>query len=186
MAGKYKDIQNMTFNRLTAIKPVGKNKFGSYIWLFQCSCGKQKEMIGSPVIQGAVRSCGCYLSDIKRISAKIMGSKMNKGFEVSAIHSKYSGYKHGAIKRNLVFELTLDNFKKLIKGNCFYCDSEPKLTRSNGRNEVTMNGIDRIDNSKGYILNNCVSCCKICNSNKSSVTLQIIKKVYEHLKLDKL
>jgi hypothetical protein len=33
------------------------------------------------------------------------------------------------------------------------------------------NGIDRVDNSKGYILGNCVPCCSWCNRAKADGTL---------------
>jgi hypothetical protein len=40
---------------------------------------------------------------------------------------------------------------------CYYCKSQKE-------NEV--NGIDRVDNSKGYTKDNCVSCCQFCNRMK--------------------
>ena len=47
-----------------------------------------------------------------------------------------------------------------------------------------MNGIDRVDSSKGYTLDNCVPCCSICNTMKLNYTLQEfsdhITKVYNH------
>lgn len=33
------------------------------------------------------------------------------------------------------------------------------------------NGIDRIDNQKGYSLDNVVACCRICNNAKSDMTV---------------
>ena len=46
------------------------------------------------------------------------------------------------------------------------------------------NGIDRIDNNKGYTIDNIVPCCHICNQAKSSFTLQEfqdwIEKVYQN------
>ncbi|HEC67150.1 MAG TPA: hypothetical protein ENI23_17875 [bacterium] len=30
-------------------------------------------------------------------------------------------------------------------------------------------GLDRVDNKKGYELENCVPCCKICNSMKMTM-----------------
>lgn len=184
MAGKYKDITNQTFNRLTAIKPIGPNKWGGYIWLFKCSCGKLKEIYASPIILGKVKSCGCLNSENAKIKAKKMGLNTNKGFEVSATNTKYNSYKNDALKRSYDFKLTFDCFKKLIKQNCFYCNLEPQLTRTNGKTPITMNGLDRIDNSKGYIESNTVSCCKTCNSSKHAVSLSMIKKIYECLHLE--
>jgi hypothetical protein len=41
---------------------------------------------------------------------------------------------------------------------------ESGLKRDNGT--FTRNGIDRKDNSKGYTIDNVVSCCFICNKGK--------------------
>ena len=45
-----------------------------------------------------------------------------------------------------------------------------------------VNGIDRLDSSKGYTINNCVPCCSKCNLMKSNFKkedfLQHISKIY--------
>ena len=52
--------------------------------------------------------------------------------------------------------------------------------------EYFYNGIDRVDNSKGYTMDNVVSCCRICNVAKQKMTLQEYKdwveKVYKKFK----
>lgn len=60
-------------------------------------------------------------------------------------------------KRNKDLGLTKEQYFEFIQAPCTYC---------NYYNEDEINGIDRIDNEKGYILNNCVSCCKNCNRMK--------------------
>lgn len=51
-------------------------------------------------------------------------------------------------------------------------------------NTFKYNGIDRVDNSKGYTITNCVTCCKTCNSAKSNMTtsnfLEWINKLVTH------
>jgi len=69
------------------------------------------------------------------------------------INAKYSQYKLGAKRRGLIFELTLNEFIELTKNSCFYCGSEGF-------------GIDRLDNTIGYLKENCVPCCSICNRMK--------------------
>jgi hypothetical protein len=46
---------------------------------------------------------------------------------------------------------------------------------------IEYNGIDRVDNEKGYLVENCVPCCFTCNSLKKSVTKSIIEKAYKFL-----
>ena len=64
-----------------------------------------------------------------------------------------------AKRRNIEFGLTLDEFKIFLNNPCFYCGTTLKNI-----------GLDRIDNTKGYIKDNCCSCCKVCNSMKSKLT----------------
>ena len=69
---------------------------------------------------------------------------------------KYSEYKTNAKRRDLEFNLTLEEFKTFWQKDCSYC-GDPIITV----------GIDRIDSNKGYILENTISCCKICNLMKN-------------------
>ena len=57
-------------------------------------------------------------------------------------------------KRN--FNLSFIDFCYLISSPCYYC----------GDINLPFNGVDRVDNNKGYFLNNCVSCCPQCNRMK--------------------
>lgn len=69
----------------------------------------------------------------------------------------YKQYIKSALKRNYVMELQFDKFQELVKQHCYYCDYIK---------ESEANGIDRVDNSKGYNKENCVACCEICNRIK--------------------
>lgn len=91
----------------------------------------------------------------------------------------YEKYSYNSMMRNLDFLLTLEEFSKLIKMNCFFCDSPPnnrwKMKRKKN-NELIYNGIDRIDNNKGYFLENCVTCCSVCNRAKGTMSLKEFKE----------
>jgi hypothetical protein len=94
-------------------------------------------------------------------------------------------YYRGAIKRNLCFILSRVEFESLILKNCYYCGDPPSLRLVNN-NPFICNGIDRVDNSVGYLIENCVPACKICNVMKSSKNrddfishcIKIAKKVF--------
>jgi hypothetical protein len=76
--------------------------------------------------------------------------------------NKYVAWNHyvkGAKRRGLDFTLTKTQFESLLIQPCFYCNHFIK-------DEI--NGIDRINNHKGYIAENVVTCCKICNITKGS------------------
>lgn len=72
-------------------------------------------------------------------------------------HVVWNHYVKGSKKRGIDFKLTKEKFNSLIIQKCFYCDYQK---------EGEVNGIDRIDNNKGYIDENIVSCCHICNFAK--------------------
>ena len=90
----------------------------------------------------------------------------------------YNSYKTGAFTRNLEFELDIPDIEHLIFKPCDYC-GEASSNQSGG---IKYNGIDRVDNEKGYIKDNVVSCCKHCNYSKRARTkrefLQWVELVY--------
>lgn len=98
-------------------------------------------------------------------------------------------YMRGAAERNLEWKLTDSEFENLIFSNCFYCGCKPKVYKSDNRFNKTGNlflrvGIDRKDSSKGYTLENCVSCCDICNRMKMQMSentfLNRIEQIYNY------
>lgn len=76
------------------------------------------------------------------------------------INAKLSASKDQSQKRNLTWELTDDEAKDMMTSECTYCGFLDL--------DIITNGIDRLDSSKGYILDNCVPCCKECNYLKGS------------------
>ncbi len=92
---------------------------------------------------------------------------------ISARNIYYGKYKTSAKKRGYCFELTIEQFAEITQRNCYYCDLPPiyefdhyshRKYKCNG--PYICNGVDRKDNSKGYILENCVPCCSQCNRGK--------------------
>jgi len=68
---------------------------------------------------------------------------------------RFSSCKGGAKARDLQWDLTFEQFMMFWRKPCFYCGSE-----------IETIGLDRIDNKKGYVLDNVVSCCLWCNNWK--------------------
>lgn len=56
----------MKFNRLTAIKDMGKDKSGHPQWLFRCECGTEKVLSRYSVCSGKTRSCGCLNNEVRK------------------------------------------------------------------------------------------------------------------------
>lgn len=89
------------------------------------------------------------------------------------IRNKYSHFKCNAIKRGINFDLTNDDVLNICEQKCFYCGKERCL------------GIDRLDNSKGYTIENCVPCCGCCNKMKMDLEpnffLEQIEKIHNNI-----
>lgn len=157
-------------NFLTVIerlkKSNGKEKNLRWFVRCHCECGNETIIRENFFTNGKTKSCGCYGSrnSVYRINQKPEGD--------SALHSYFSSYKNAAAKRKLEFLLTKEQFIEITKQNCYYCGSVPRYLHFNKRanGEVYVNGIDRIENNKGYLIDNCVSCCKNCNIAKARLT----------------
>lgn len=75
------------------------------------------------------------------------------------------------------FSLTLEQVKKMIHEPCHYCGSvnQNRLTvksKTPGKyliKDFCYNGLDRVDNSVGYRIDNVVPCCAICNRAKNNL-----------------
>ena len=74
-----------------------------------------------------------------------------------------------AYSRALLFTISEMDFDRLVIQPCYYCGFQ-SVSR--------LNGIDRIDNNKGYILQNCITCCKMCNLFKNMLhPIEFLDKV---------
>jgi hypothetical protein len=85
---------------------------------------------------------------------------------------QYQIYSKNSNKKNTEFSLTFDDFQAITNNKCFYCDE------SNPRG---FQGIDRIDQTVGYIRENCVPCCKMCNYMKGSLHKNVFLERVEHI-----
>lgn len=80
------------------------------------------------------------------------------------------GNKPEGVEFNLLFE----DAEAYCLSDCYYCGYYPK-------DEQQINGIDRVDNTEGYYLGNCVSCCANCNIMKGKTLIDNFIKRCKHL-----
>jgi hypothetical protein len=168
-------LVNKKYGELTILRKINqKNKFPKIEAI--CSCGnkiirdqrffKRKKHI---------KSCGC-LKNRLLVNRKILPPG------VAARNTIMSSYKSAAKNRNLSWKLSILDFVKITNENCFYCGNIPSTIQYHRKSFYIYNGIDRVDNSKGYIKSNVVSCCFNCNNNKRAISLNIVDRVLEFLK----
>lgn len=147
------DLKNKRFGKLVALESTRKRKdSGCIVWRCVCDCGGEKLVPTSLLLKRKTKSCGC-----------VNRNALPEG--EAAFNTLYSNYKRNAKEKNREFELTEEQFRKLTSSNCTYCGVKPEqIIRPS---DYLYNGVDRIDNNEGYILENCVPCCKFCNIVKN-------------------
>ena len=148
-------------------------------WYVKCDCGKEKT-----ILYGNLRtttSCGCW-----KAQGKYQTDNSGKSNGESTRNFKLDCYKRGAIKRNLTWTLSDEQFYIITKLNCHYCNSLPSnvVKSAYNKGDFVYSGIDRLDNTKGYEPDNCVPCCKTCNRAKDTMTeqefLDWVRRVFNH------
>jgi hypothetical protein len=94
------------------------------------------------------------------------------------ISGNYTGFKRSAAARNIVFEITSDQFSQITRQSCYICGKE--------NSHIHQNGIDRFDNTIGYIEQNCKSCCNTCNMMKNRFEYDRIISKFQQIYIHKI
>lgn len=151
----YKIFIGKSFNRWKVLA-LGKICRRAQYLLCECDCGTQREVQGNGVTSGHSKSCGCI---------------QKQGEGIAARNNILRSYKNRAKKIGIKFLLSLEEFINIGKQNCHYCNAQPTPYSSPQIKSgvYIANGIDRVDNSKDYEINNVVSCCEICNKAKRNI-----------------
>lgn len=162
---RVKNLTNLQFGYLKVIRLENIGKRGA-LWKCICDCGNATLVRSNSLISGNTKSCGCLQKiTISKIKSLPFGhSHKNKLFD---------NYKRGAASRGVDFNLSFDMFVSLVSDNCHYCGSEPLFKQydtsiAHNNKPIHFNGIDRKDNDKGYVIDNCVTACKYCNFAKGT------------------
>lgn len=79
--------------------------------------------------------------------------------------------------------LTLEEFKKLVTQDCFYCGAPPRKRILWKNKFIIAQGLDRINSNYDYYLWNTVPCCSKCNYMKRNMEffdfILQVEKIYE-------
>ncbi|RLI83493.1 MAG: hypothetical protein DRP01_09035 [Archaeoglobales archaeon] len=73
--GKFINLAEEKFGRLTAIERVANNKWNKAVWLCRCDCGNETTTLANHLRNGSTKSCGC-LQQEAHITHGLTGHKL--------------------------------------------------------------------------------------------------------------
>jgi hypothetical protein len=166
-----KDLTGKRYGKLIVTRFLYSNRVQHHngfhtdtYWECKCDCGNTHKVLTRMLNSGAVKSCGCLSSGPKATPEGVF-------------NELYNGYVCRAKNKSKEFSLTKEKFREITKQNCFYCGAEPQQTARKDREyPYTYNGIDRINNTKGYTDDNIVPCCGVCNKMKLEMSTDEFKE----------
>ncbi len=107
--------------------------------------------------------------------------KHNANYERSKLpHNRWKSAQFHAKRRSLEWAIPLSEYLEYVKMRCHYCD---------GSLPIRGTGLDRLDNDKGYTIQNVVPCCGSCNkirgNNLTQEEMVVAMKAVKELRLFK-
>ena len=86
---------------------------------------------------------------------------------------RYRHLKNSAKSRDLEMQISFEQYAEIIKeSKCYYCDASLVGT--------TGSSLNRIDNNKGYLVENVKPCCGTCNSIMNNYSIEeLSNRVYK-------
>lgn len=109
-----------------------------------------------------MKNCLDVTTFLQRCTHIAGGATFPDAWPDHASPSSYTSYAQRAANKDLPFELTRGEFEALRGGECVYCGKAASATH--------LNGVDRLDNNRGYVTDNVASCCTECNVMKRGLS----------------
>jgi 5-methylcytosine-specific restriction endonuclease McrA len=139
-------------------------------WECLCDCGGIRLVTTSHLKDNSVRTCGCRQVNRQQLTPHYL----LRTPEDAATSRVFSHYMAKCRAKSVSFQLTAQQFRDLTTSPCHYCGEVYTRAvvykqKSGVKTSVSLplNGVDRKDSSKGYELENAVSCCPRCNRAKN-------------------
>lgn len=163
MTGVYIDLTGHTYSSWTVVgraKPIKKRDDAR--WMCKCKCGNEGIVNSWSLRNGRSKSCGCYRSEAQSLGAG-----------EAARRYRYRMTRNSARRSNKEFSITYEEYFVLASAPCFYCGSQPGnhcKKRRGLHSGLIYQGLDRKDSKRGYVIDNVVPCCAICNRAKYTMS----------------
>lgn len=169
------DLTNQRISMILVLNVAYIDKRHEVFWNCICDCGKKfirsRRTLRSKLSK--VKSCGCHVKELSRISIKKIQGINKKPDGEAAKNRVIRGYKRGATTRKLEWNISNEIVESLFNSPCYYCGTKYSCSMQEAYGPPYLyNGIDRVNNNLGYTKDNIVSCCKNCNRAKSDLTIE--------------
>lgn len=153
----------------------------THYYTCKCDCGKELITRRCNLKKQDIKSCGCLVIELQKRKAT-EGAKGEEG-KRRLLRSLYSNHKHQAGYRGFKFNLSREFHKELVLAECHYCGIVGNNSKKGayGYGELKYNGIDRVDNSRDYDEDNCVTCCIVCNRAKMEMSYSEYQEYIQRL-----
>lgn len=156
------DEAEKRYGQLTVTGFAGRGSHRRAQWTCICDCGNTTIVYGCNLRRGLTKSCGC-------LNKEMNWHRLPLG--EGAFNYLCNRLKRNAKDREYEFDLTKEQVRAIVTKDCHYCGSPPaqrtKYKRCHG--DFLYNGIDRVNNSIGYVEGNVVPCCGRCNRAKDTM-----------------
>lgn len=186
---KPKDYTGCKFGWLVVLRRGSDKRFKTskhVQWECRCVCGAHTTMRADRLRRLEPNlSCGC-----KRFTGFHGNSKHDP--KSASFIGLFNRMRNSARRRRLPWNLSLHHFKRLVTSRCNWCETAPAerfnaVVSKNRRMQrkhatryvrdgwIKYNGLDRVNNDRGYFRRNVKPSCKYCNFARNERTVQEFK-----------
>ena len=161
-----RELTGQKFGRLTVKEKVG-SKNQKTVWLCECECGQETEVVTNKLTSGHTKSCGCYRNEFGVVHGMINHSAYNtwKSMMARCYNENHTYYSYYGGKGITVCDEwhDFDTFCKDMGERPEGCS------------------LDRIDGDIGIL---CLTAVGLLQKNKQTiaVTIQSLRRLVSHLR----
>lgn len=138
--GRFKDISDKVFGRLTVLSVAGKNGAGLYIWNCRCSCGTLCVIAGSNLRRGNTKSCGCLQSET--VTTRLTSHNLSRSSEYASwasmktrcLNTKHKDYPYYGGRGISICDRWVDSFQDFLE------DMGKKINKGDSLDRINPNG----------------------------------------------
>ncbi len=173
---KYDTLVGKKFGKWTLLRISVQKIRGATAYDCKCECGHEQMCVGSPLKQGSSTQC--------KKCANVSSGLKNR---LPPFKYLWNRLVRSAECRDIHCNITYEQFIKFVElKQCHYCERTLNWYVSSKQGNSLACQIDRMDSNKGYVEDNCVVCCKFCNSIKNTfISYALMIKIGQLIKEDR-